>query len=334
MKTGRTAVTAFLLLLACAAAFAAGDATRLKELQATAWTVPELGLKLKRIPAGEFSMGSPADEMCRRDDETPHTVTISKPFYMGIYEVTQREFYKLMMPPDYNYETWQFRRGPLHEGSAFCFRYPTDNGLIFKERATGWKLTDMNPMECVTWERAMAFCDKLTEIEAGAGRLPDGYVYRLPTEAEWEYACRAGTKGPYNVEANYTKIREIVKFAWIDDFLWVNFGTRAVGTRNPNAWGLYDMHGNVYEWCLDWYAPYPKGKTTDPSGSATGKEKVVRGGCFAGYDTEKGAVPEEEALARSIHPFMRSASRYSVPPDLGYLAIVGFRVVLAPKVGR
>jgi len=298
--------------------------------EAADWIVPDLGLKMKRIPAGEFTMGSPADEMCRRDDESQHRVTLTRPFYMAVHEVTQREFYKLMMPPDYGYDAWQFKRGPLGDGAAFCFRYPTRKGLISGDAAVGGELTDLNPMECVTWHRAVAFCTKLTEIERQAGRLPEGYVFRLPTEAEWEYACRAGTEGPYNVKADHTTIGSIRTFAWVDDFNWVNFGTRAVGTRKPNAWGLHDMHGNVYEWCLDWYGPYTQGHATDPTGPATGTEKAIRGGCFSGVDTKGGKVPDSEALARQVHPFMRSASRYRIPPDLGYLAIVGFRVVLAP----
>ena len=335
MKTKTTAMTV-LALLATALVSPAADADKgpragtPKDLKATDWTVPATSMKMKLIPPGRFTMGSPADEQARRDDETPHEVTISKPFYMGASEVTQREFYKLMMPPDYDYDAWQFKRGPIGDGAAFCYRYPTRKGLINGDAAIGGELTDLNPMECVTWARAMAFCEKITAIEERAGRLPKGYVYRLPTEAEWEYACRAGSKGPYNVKADYDSLEGIRSFAWVDDFNWVNFGTRAVGTRKPNAWGLYDMHGNVYEWCLDWYAPYAAGPATDPTGPATGKEKVVRGGCFSGVDTKGGKVPHREALAREVHPFLRSASRYRVPADLGYLAIVGFRVVLAP----
>ena len=336
--TTRTATLGSLaVLLTALASFAAegdkpGSAKTPKDLKAADWTVPAVSLKMKLIPAGQFTMGSSAGEMARRADETPHRVTIGKPFYMGVHEVTQREFYKLMMPADYNYKAWQFKRGPIGDGAAFCYRYPTRKGLINGDAAVGGKLTDLNPMECVTWARAMAFCDKITQMERRAGRLPAGYVYRLPTEAEWEYACRAGSTGPYNVKADYTSLGSIRSFAWVDDFNWVNFGTRAVGTRKPNAWGLYDMHGNVYEWCLDWYAPYAKGPATDPTGPAEGKEKVVRGGCFSGVDTKGGKVPQSEALDREVHPFMRSASRYRVPPDLGYLAIVGFRVVLAPEI--
>jgi len=337
MKTKTTTTMILAMLLTALVSFAAErdkapPATTPKDLKATDWTVPAVSLRMKLIPAGQFTMGSAADEMSRRDDETPHRVTIARPFYMGVTEVTQREFYKLMMPPNYDYDAWQFKRGPIGDGAAFCYRYPTRKGLINGDAAVGGKLTDLNPMECVTWKRAMEFCGKLTKTERQAGRLPKGYVYRLPTEAEWEYACRAGAKGPYNVKADYTSLASIRSFAWVDDFNWVNFGTRAVATRKPNAWGLYDMHGNVYEWCLDWYAPYAKGPAADPTGPAKGKEKVVRGGCFSGVDTKGGKVPAAEAMAREVHPFMRSASRYRVPPDLGYLAIVGFRVVLAPEI--
>ena len=332
MKTLTSARVVIPLILACNTAFVADDAGKLKQLEAADWTVPGLDLKLKRIPAGTFVMGSPADEMRRRDDETPHEVTLAKPFYMGVCEVTQREFYKLMMPKDYDYAAWQYKRGPLADGAAFHYRYPTGKGMIFGPSAVGGKLTDLNPMECVTWGRAMEFCDKLTGVEKQAGRLPAGYVYRLPTEAEWEYACRAGTKGPYNVGADYTKIDSIRTFAWVAGPDSV-FGTLAVGTRKPNAWGLYDMHGNVYEWCLDWYAPYPKGAVHNPTGPATGRERVVRGGCFSSIE-KKDSTSDREALDQCIHPFMRSASRYRVNPELSYLGIVGFRVVLAPEITR
>jgi formylglycine-generating enzyme required for sulfatase activity len=264
--------------------------------------------------------------MSRQEDEARHEVTISKPFYVGVYEVTQRQYYKLMMP-DYDFDAWKYKRGPIADGAAYCFRYPTEAGLIFGASATGGPQTDLNPMECVTWEEAREFCAKVTEVERKAGRLPEGYVYRLPTEAEWEYACRAGTQGPYNVDGNYTEIVSLRKFAWVAG-AGSSPGTRPVGkNREPNAWGLYDMHGNVYEWCLDWYGPYPEGKVTDPVGPAEGKEKVIRGGGFSGYK-------KDEDMDVRVHPFLRSAARYSVPPDLGYLAFVGFRVVLAPEAGR
>jgi formylglycine-generating enzyme required for sulfatase activity len=327
----RNTINIVLAALLCGIALAE-DTPTAKALKAKDYTVPGIEMKMKLIPAGSFTMGSGADEMCRREDEVPHKVTISKPFYMGVHEVTQREFYKLMMPPDYNYEAWRFKRGPIHDGAAFCYRYPTGGGLINGARAVGGDRTDLNPMECVTWARAREFCSKLTEIERKAGRLPEGYVYRLPTEAEWEYACRAGAKGPYNVVGDYADLNSIRKFAWVAAFSNTAFGTQAVGGgRKANAWGLYDMHGNVYEWCLDWYGPYDKDDAVDPAGPAKGTEKVIRGGCFSGVDKGDKKRHDKKDLDEQVHPFLRSASRYSVPPETSSYAILGFRVVLGAK---
>jgi formylglycine-generating enzyme required for sulfatase activity len=296
----------------------AKEVAAVKKLEAKNWTVPEIDLKMNRIPKGTFVMGSPADEKNRRKDEVEHEVTITKPFYMGIYEVTQRQFYKLMMPKDYDYEGWQYKRGPLHDGAAYHFR-KRPHGIIFNENATGGPLIDLNPMECLTWNRAREFGRKITETERKAGRLPKGYVYRLPTEAEWEYACRAGQKGPFNVDIDHSDARNIRKFAFYSGKNWWNTSTSKCGDhRLPNAWGLYDMHGNVYEWCLDGYAPYAKGKATDPV-ATKGKEKVARGGCFY---LEDDTAPI----------FMRSACRYALPPTIEFNAIVGMRLVLAPKI--
>ena len=331
----KIAIGILAVLLVAGTAPTADPAAPTKKPRPTDWTAGAVGMKLKLIPAGTFTMGSPAGEMCRRKDEVQHKVTISKPFYMGVCEVTQREFYKLMMPPDYDYEAWQFKRGPIHDGAAFCYRYPTRGPLIAGGTAVGGERTDLNPMECVTWERAREFCRKLTQIERKAGRLPDGYVYRLPTEAEWEYACRAGAEGPYNVAGDPTTLASIRKFAWVATFSWTVFGTRAVGgNRKPNAWGLHDMHGNVYEWCLDWYGPYEKGQAVDPTGPAKGTEKVVRGGSFAGVDKRDKGAPDAKDLEEQVHPFLRSAARYSVPPDVSFYAMVGFRVVLGPEIAR
>jgi len=318
MKTRTTTLAALALLLACNCALA-GNVEAVKKLKAKDWAVPGIELKMKLIQAGTFTMGSPKSEKHRRDDEVQHKVTISKPFYMGIHEVNQRQFYKLMMPKDYDYKAWQYKRGPIAHGAAFHFR-KRPRGIIFRDDAVGGPMTDLNPMECITWNRAYEFCRKITEIERKAGRLPEGYVYRLPTEAEWEYACRAGTDGPYNVDIDYTNIKNLKKFAFYGGAnWWVSYTSKCGDHRLPNAWGLYDMHGNVYEWCHDWYGPYEKGKATDPVGPAKGKEKVVRGGCFYLNDD-------------NAHTFLRSACRFSLATDINFYAIVGMRLVLAPAI--
>jgi formylglycine-generating enzyme required for sulfatase activity len=128
-------------------------------------------------------------------------------------------------------------------------------------------------VEQVSWDDAMAFCAKLTEREKAAGRLPTGYAYTLPTEAQREYACRAGTEGPF--------AGDLDAMAWYGP----NSGgtTHPVGLKQPNAWGLYDMEGNGWEWCRDWYAPYPGGEVTNPAGPPSGSGRVFRGGSW-NYD--------------------------------------------------
>jgi len=223
--------------------------------------VNSVGMKLALISPGEFQMGSPDDEPGRFPDETQHRVRISKPFSLGVYEVTQKQF------------------------AAVMGTNPSE--------AKG----DDLPVDNISWNDAMAFCKKLSDKE--------GKTYRLPTEAEWEYACRAGTMGPYAGDGK------------LDDMGWYGGNshdrTQPVGTRQANAWGLYDMHGNVWEWCADWYGEYPTDDaadpTPDPTGPETGKARVLRGGAWD-YDG-----PD----------CCRSADRYWKPP--GYHASnTGFRV--------
>lgn len=166
----------------------------------------------------------------------PHRVTISRPFFLGATELTQAQWTAMM-------------------GS---------NPSYFKG--------DTLPAEQVSWDDAMAFCKKLTERERADGRLPAGWEFTLPTEAQWEYACRAGTTGDYAGDLNAT--------SWYSPNS--ESKTHAVGTKQANAWGLSDMHGNVWEWCADWYASYPGGSVTDPTGTPLGSKRVVRGGGWNG----------------------------------------------------
>jgi len=186
------------------------------------------------IRAGTFVMGSPESEGDRSGNETQHTVTLTRGFYLSDHEVTQSEYQAVM----------------------------GNNPSQF----TG----DLNRPVEMSWDDAVLYCQKLTERERAAGRITVRRAYRLPTEAEWEYAARAGTTG-----ARYGELDTI---AWWGG----NAGnqTRPVKQKAPNAWGLYDMIGNVWEWCSDWYGDYPTGSVTDPTGSSSGPDRVYRGGSW------------------------------------------------------
>jgi formylglycine-generating enzyme required for sulfatase activity len=200
-------------------------------------TIADLALDLLWVRPGTFTMGSPANEPERNKAEGPQTkVTITQGFWLGRTEVTQAQY----------------------------------EAIIGSNPSTFKNVGRDAPVERASWIDAMAFCRKLTERERAAGRLPEGYVYTLPTEAQWEYAHRAGTTGAYPGEPDAT--------AWYDQ----NSGgtTHPVATKRPNAWGFHDMAGNVIEWCLDWYGDYPGGAVTDPTGPARGYYRMARGGSW------------------------------------------------------
>jgi len=248
-------------------------------------------MKLVLIPPGEFMMGSPESEEGRVDGEGPqHRVRITKPFYLGVYEVTQGEYERVMgTNPSY------FSRG----GGG-------------NDRVSGLD-TSRFPVEMVLWEDAVEFCQRLSTLpaERSAGRK-----YRLPTEAEWEYACRAGTTTPFHFgsvlngrQANHDgnlPYGTSEKGPYLDR-------TTIVGNYSGNGFGLYDMHGNVWEWCADWYDAdyYANSPADDPKGPMSGSRRVFRDGSW-------------EADARSC----RSAIRGSGPAR--QLNCLGFRVALVP----
>jgi formylglycine-generating enzyme required for sulfatase activity len=195
-------------------------------------------MKLVLIRAGRFMMGSPDSEKGRGKNESPqHEVTLSKPFYMGVTEVTQIQYEAIM----------------------------GTNPSKFKGPA--------NPVEMVFWNDATEFCKKLSEKTRQA--------VRLPTEAEWEYACRAGTAMAFSFGDAESAVGD---YAWHDGNS--GYTTHPVGQKKPNAWGLYDMHGNVWEWCADWYGDYASGAVTDPQGPASGEHRVLRGGSWDYYGSE------------------------------------------------
>jgi len=219
-----------------------------------------IGMKLSVIPAGTFIMGEGGDA---------HEVTLTKPFMLGTYEVTQGQYQRVM----------------------------GTNPSKFKGVN--------NPVETLSWDEAVEFCRRLSELPAEKAA---GNIYRLPTEAEWEFACRAGTTTRYSFGDNES---ELGQHAWWNG----NSGKRThpVGIKLPNALGLFDLHGNVREWCQDRYESYPRGAVTDPTGAASGSDRVNRGGSW--YDTAG---------------LCRSAFRYRLYPS-GRNRHYGFRVCLSPS---
>lgn len=204
-----------------------------------------LGMKLRLIPAGEFQMGSSESEEERISDEQQHTVRITKAFYLGKYEVTQGEWKAVM-----GSEPWKGQQFGK-EGADF-------------------------PATSVSWEAAADFCQKLSKKE--------GKEYRLPTEAEWEYACRGGKATRFHFGDDETVFGG---YAWYDkNALDINEQyAHPVGQKKKNPFGLYDMHGNVWEWSSDWYAEkyYASSPTNDPQGSETGSIRVHRGGSWGSW---------------------------------------------------
>jgi formylglycine-generating enzyme required for sulfatase activity len=245
-------------------------------------------------------MGSPANEPERDGDEVQHQVTV-RSFYMGKYQVTQAEYETVM----------------------------GTNPSYFK----GLNL----PVECVSWYDAVEYCNRLSQREGLSLAYtidknrsdpnntnsddnvrwlvtwnPNANGYRLPTEAEWEYACRAGTTTPFSTGNNITTSNANYdgNYPYNNNYKGTyRERTTTVGSFAPNPWGLYDMHGNVWEWCWDWYGNYSSGSQTDPRGAASGANRVLRGGSWSNTAT-----------------YVRSAIRsYYTPSNRNYF--IGFRLV-------
>ena len=284
-KLSRRTKAGIAVIMAC---LAAGGIWYYMAGQTRHWQETELDLgnnvkmRLVLIPAGKFMMGSPATEAGRNSDEGPqHEVTISKPFYMGVFEVTQEQYEAVMGVNPSNFK--------------------------------GTK----KPVETVFWDDAVEFCKKLS--------ARTGKKVMLPTEAQWEYACRAGTTTTFHTGDALKPGQDNADFSqtsnpgvWDKIMAWVGMSsgqktiqTTPAGSFSPNGFGLYDMHGNVFEWCSDWYDDsYANAKNQDPTGSDSGSLRVLRGGSW-------GSAPQG----------CRSALRAWFSPDLRS-GDVGFRVAV------
>ena len=250
--------------------FRTAHAAFLKKIEADAhlgFKIPWLDITFGFVPPGKFTMGDDSGE----EDELPETpVTITHGFWLGKYELTQEEWQALM---------------------------PSN---MSRHKAA------QRPVEFISWKGAVDFCKRLTDRERQAGRLPPGYVYRLPTEAEWEYACRLGVDGHI---AGVT-----LDTGWFAAN--AKQTTHPVGQKEANALGLYDMFGNVAEWCHDWFAKYPGKPVTDYFGPDFGDFRVTRGGCS--FDIAYGCRP---AYRTGAEPIVRSEG-------------IGMRLALAPDLDR
>ena len=271
----------------------------LTTVPAGGWTEEYKTTKLvfRRIPAGTFTMGSPTNELGRYDDETQHQVTLKQPFYICVFDVTQKQWERVMgtWPSWFNNTSYRDSR-PVEQVSY--------NDIRGASAGTNWPANGN------------------VDVDSFMGRLRarTGKTFDLPTESQWEYAGRAGTTTALNSGYNLTNTNSDAHMSEVGRY-WYNGGsnyeqsvdtsgaTAQVGSYLPNQWGLYDIHGNVLEWCLDWYGSYP-GTVSDPQGATSGSYRVFRGGSWS-YGTD----------------FCRLAFRPNYYPDTADRQI-GFRTVL------
>jgi formylglycine-generating enzyme required for sulfatase activity len=231
-------------------------------------------LEMIWVADGNFTMGSPVDETGRSTSETEHNVSLTKGFYLGRYEVTQAQYAVVM----------------------------SGNSNSLNPSPSNWPNNPNRPVEKVSWDDVQIFLTRLNASERTAGRLPSGWSYVLPTESQWEYACRAGTTTAYSWGATIASSNANYSSSGYSE-------TRVVGMYEANPWGFSDMHGNVWEWTADRYGTYPTGNPViDPTGPASGSYRVPRGGSWTNDGT-----------------YLRSARRFFSSPS-GRSPNLGFRV--------
>jgi formylglycine-generating enzyme len=266
---------------------------------AKTYTSKSSGMKFVLLKAGKFTMGSPANEKGHQENETAHEVTLTKDYLLGIHDVTRGQFRKFIEATNYKIQPAIVALPPGKFTWLNC----------------GFTQEDTHPVVIVSWNDAVAYAKWLSK--------QDGQKYRLPTEAEWEYACRAGSKTRYNfgdAEEDFAKHGN-VRDASFRKEMGLRYGiaasdgyayTSPVGSFKPNSWGLYDMHGNVWQWCSDGDRKYGNEAVTDPIGPGKG-ERMLRGGSWG---------------ERYID-FNRSAFRNSGLPE-SRSSDIGFRLALDP----
>lgn len=276
--------------------------------------INSVGMPLVLVPSGELTMGS-ADG---QPNEAPvHRVRLTAPFYIGKYEVTQAEFRRFI-------EATGYRTTAERDGGAKVWR----DGQWSVDESASWKsvfVGSRRPVVAVTWHDAVAFCEWLTQHERNKGTIASTERYRLPTEAEWEWAARGGTTNTYFGTDDRARVCEFGNvpdraadeaglgrsFVPCNDD--VGIGTAEVGRFRPNEWGIHDMMGNVWEWVRDGYGPYLREVQLDPKGRPDAEQRVVRGGSWSGKLSG-----------------LRVTHRDGYVPDLRGGA-VGFRVVLETR---
>jgi formylglycine-generating enzyme required for sulfatase activity len=233
----------------------------------------DVELSLVHIAPGTFTMGSAPAELKRDSDEKLHQVTLTREYWIGRYEITQKQFSIII------------------------------DGISLSQFKDPYR-----PVEFTTWTAAMDFCRKLSESERVAGRIPPGYEYRLPTEAEWEYAARGGKQSKGFIYSGSNNLSTVGCFGKTTP------APQDIGIFSPNELGLYDMSGNVWEWCYDWFVDYVSDPVTNPVGALVGDYRVTRGGSWDCMETD-----------------CRVANRNAIAPDYKYNGL-GFRVALAPII--
>jgi formylglycine-generating enzyme len=268
------------------------------------------------VPPGKFRMGSPTGEKGHEANEVQHEVTLTRPFYLAAHAVTRGQFRRFAEETGYATDAESDRRGG--------FGWDTATGSLKQDpkytwRSPSFQQTDEHPVVTVSWNDAMKYAEWLGK--------KDGWVHRLPTEAEWEYACRAGTRTPFFFGSDEN---DMIHFGNAADASFrrvtgKNWGIRAddgygftapAGRFRPNGFGLYDMHGNVWQWCADGPREYSQMPVTDPTGSLGAGNRVLRGGSWY-----------------SDPPIARSAHRFWNPQDARF-DDYGIRLVLDPSAGK